>query len=100
MASTSPIWSGGWGSIFVQRFGHAFRCWVKYWHNCQSKSWSNIQATNYCLTVYGCFTYVLFIFMLGCFTNVLEALHVVSLTSCRSFFELQQNLLKILAQEE
>ena len=52
------------------------------------------------LSVYGRFTYVLFIFLLGCFTNVLEALHIISLTSCRSFFELEQNLLKILAQEK
>ena len=52
------------------------------------------------LSVYGRFTYVLYTFVLGCFANVLEALLVVSLTSCRAFFELEQNFLKMLAQEE
>ena len=39
------------------------------------------------LLVYGCFAYILFAYVIDSFTNVLKVLHVVLLTSCKSFFE-------------
>ena len=39
------------------------------------------------MSVYGRLANVLFAYVLGRFANVLQALHVVSITSCKSFFK-------------
>ena len=57
-ASISPARVGGWGGVFVLKFGHVFRCWLDIGVTVNLKH-GYLYASYKFLSVYGRFAYVL-----------------------------------------